>query len=584
MQKMLVPALCAVFAGLFICSCSEFVPPNRVKVQGTLDLPVKIGAANLNTLLAREITAAFVSDVHEDTMVYKVDYKGQKVQTFCIYFPIEMTEDLNPSNFLKTIDRQINDGIHEEPKRIDTSIPNTGPIPVSIISSAMGDNIPPVSLANIAQYTITIDFDGYNGIDESAGIGLNFYFTEIIDGLRMSVLCDELNFSTAPKRLKKGNNVFGNEGPLQLKLYEGYKSNTKQLNFSMILESDGPDPDILDLTGRPGYHIGDELKIEGEMRFFRVWTQASIDLAAAIKSSSKVDDFTGRFPKAAYNLSGLKKILDGKFIFNNLEVKLYMEGPDPNSINALESRLVLEAQYGDGKKNLYNDALLVSQDQLKIEDYLDKNEFYKHRHLPGEASEYDEKIDNNTIADIFQTMPENLYFLYSMVVDDDKVLIVYPHSFDNDSGDSTITTTMMIMLPMSLIAEGENDNKSKFLIPDMFSEGDLFGREEEGNPFGLVDVKYMKMTIGFSSVIFTKGHLFINADKDIFPNGVRTNSRIMAFRLADAEFKRIREKLIFPDIRVELDKGGTVNIPKNTGIVDMKFEVKTVIDPGDFLE
>jgi hypothetical protein len=580
MQKKFVQAMCAVLMGLFICSCSEPILPKQVSVKGTLNLPARIGSANLNSMLSEKIDKVFSSAEHEDIKAYNVDYRGQTVQTFCIYLPIEMTEDLNPNDFLKTIDRQINDGIKAEPKKISVSIPYLGfPIPIDNIN--MMDNIPPVSLAGIAQYVLSIDFDKCNGAIDS-GIGINFHFTAIPAGLEMILGCDELKFSSSPKPLVPGDNIFGNKEGLTLNLAE-YKNNRKKLNFTVTIQSSDP-------NNRNVLHInnlkpGDLLKIEGEMRFFRSWTSAKIDLSAALKASTKIDNLTGKFPDAVFDLSEMNKYLDGGFTFDDLEIKLYMDGPGPEAINALEPRLLMEAQYNNKKRNLYNDTLFVNSESIKIEDYLNKKGFYKNKHLPGNISEYEDKIETDTISDIFKTMPADLFFIYSIMVDDGKVLTVYPQTFDNDFGNfndsSKITTIMMIMLPMSLTATGDNENKSAIYLPDMFGDNDLFGREKPESLNSSIDIDYIKITIDFANQIFSGGHLFINENKDIFPEGIKLNKKKIVINITDEEIKQIGEKLIFPSIKIEIDNDGMIVIPHDMAIIDIKLEMKSLITVGE---
>lgn len=581
MRKRFVSALCAVFIGLSVYSCSDLILPKQAGLKGTLGLPARIGTTKLNTVLLEEIEQAFASSGEEDLKVFNVDYKGQAVETFCIFIPMEITEDLNPDVFLKTIDRQINDGISAEPKKIDKSIPYLGvPIPIEDIN--LVDGIPSVSLADIARYVVTIDFDGSNGIDDSVGIGMNFYFSEIPDGLEMTLLCKELNFSTAPKPLKKGNNIFGNIGSLQLQLDDGYEDGSKQLNFIMTLRSSDPyHRDMWDLSGS-GLNPGDAIKIEGEMRFFRKWTKAEIDLEAAIRSSSDTgeDKLTGKYPRNFMNLSRLRKYFYGKFSFNDIEVKMYTDGSNPDSINAMNAMLRMEAQYDAKIMNLYYDVLSISE-PIDMNKYFKDDNVYNSQHLPEIKSDYDNKIDEDTIADIFKSMPADLFFTYR--IESDELMTIYPGMFgDDDSLDSSkITSKMIILLPMSLTAEGENDDKSAILFPDMFGKGDLFGRKNPEDLSDTADIDYIRMTVDFSTQIFTNGHLFIDKDKYLFSQGIDLNSKKVVSNFNEKEIKKVRENLIIPDVKIEVDKGGMVDVPKNEGIIKIKFETKGLIKIGE---
>jgi len=594
MRKKFISALCALLISLSIYSCSEFILPKQIGVKGTLGLPARIGSVKLNSVLFEEIEKAFSTSDEEDLKVYNVDYEGQTLEAFCIFIPMEITENLNPDDFLKTIDRQINDGISAEPKKINLQppIPYLGiPILISEINLFNDDEfdgknkIPSVSLADIARYVITIDFNESNGIDDSAGIGMNFYFSEIPDGLEMILECEGLNISTPPKPLKKGNNIFGNDVPLQLKPYDEDKNDSKQLEFIMTLQSSDPaQRDKLDLRGS-GLNIGENIKIEGEMRFFRKWTKAEIDLKAAINVSSDpdMDGLTGKFPNKQINLSRLHKYFSGGFSFNDTEAKIYMNGPDPESINKMNAVLIMEAHYNTRIMNLYNDILSVSE-PINMEKYFKDNDVYNSQHLPEITSEYDNKIDEETIADLFKTMPADLFFTYRIEVG--EYMTVYPETFADDDGNSSegskITSKMVIMLPMSLTAEGDNDKKSAISFPDMFGKGDLFGRKKTGDLFSTADIDYIRMTVDFSDKIFTNGHLFINKDRDLFSQGVELNDKIVVSDVSDEEIEKIQKKLIIPDVKIEIDNGGTVNIPKNAGIVNIQFETKGLIKLGEF--
>jgi hypothetical protein len=579
MRKTFFQAIYIVLMGLFIYSCSELILPKQVAVKGTVNLPARIGTAKLSSMLAKKIDDAFSVDAGDGTRVYNVDYRGQTVQTFCIYLPIEITEDLNPDDFLKTIDRQINAGIDAEPKKIDVSIPYPGPfIPIADIEII--DTIPSVSLAEIAQYVITIDFDACKEDGELAGIGINFHFTEIPDGLKMILECDELKFSSDAKPLKTGDNIFGNEDDLTLALEE-YKNNNKQLNFDITLLSDGPIPGMLDLSGS-GLVLGDTIRIEGEMRFFYVWKEAKIDLASAIKASAKQDNLTGKFPKTAFDLSGLNDYLDGGFTFNNLEARLYISGPSYDSINDLEAKLILSAQYDSRNEELYNSVLFIDSRSTNIDDYLDENENYKVQHLPGPSSAHNGEIKDETIANMFKAMPNELYFLYKIDVSEALIIRNSSANGTGNSGDgSKITTTMMIMLPISLTATGNGGEKSTISLPDMFGKGELFGREEPEDLFDAADIDYIRMIIDISDQIFTNGYLFINKDKDLFPDGVRLNSKKIMLNFTNREVEEVRQKLIFPDIKIEIDNDETINVPKNMGIVNIRFEMKGLINLGE---
>jgi hypothetical protein len=588
MQKKFVQAIYIVLMGLSVYSCSEYILPKQVDVKGTLNFPAKVGSVKLGSMLADTMTNIFSVGVENGGKIYNVDYKGQTIQTFCIYFPIEMTEDLNPNDFLKTIDRQINDGIRAEPKEISKEISLAGfyvPTGIDIpISMFKWDDIPPVSLVGIAQYVISIDFDKCDGTSDS-GIGINFHFTDIPDGLEMILACKDLNFSSNPKPLVVGDNIFGNEEGLTLCL-EDYKSDETKLKFTVTLQSTNPNNRGMLHINSSDLKPGNFLKIKGEMRLFRKWTSAKINLSAAIKSSSIIeDDLKGKFPETDFDLSQMNKYLYGGFTFDDLEVKIYMDGPNPDVINALEAKLIMEAQFNSETRDLYNDVLFISPESIKIDEWLNEEGSYKDSHLPGNTSEHNDNIDGDTTSDIFRTMPADLSFMYRIKIDDGKMLIVYPDTFaediDNFSENSKITTIMMIMLPMSLTATGEGENKSTIFLPNVLGNSDLFGRKNTEERLKTGGIDYIRMTVDFANQIFTKGYLFINEDKDLFPEGIKLTGRRTVVYAAEDEFEKIQKKLIFPDIRIELDNGEKIDIPKKAGIVGIKFEMKGLFKLGE---
>jgi hypothetical protein len=597
MLKKLVLALCITLIGLSIYSCSELILPKQVKVKGTVDVPARIGSASLSSVLAEKLHNTFAADTQTDTKIYTVDYKKQTVQTFCIHIPIEMTEDLNPNNFLKIIDKRLNDGIHAEPRSIYAPIPYGSPI--GMINLLGDDNkIDHVSLKEIASYVVTINFDEYKeGVN--SGIGLNFHFDTIPDGLKMKVECREIDILTGKsimtifsdsKPIKKGDNIFGNDKPLRLEVNE-YQDDRRVLYFTIELQ---PAEDYLDSWDHgywkpAGFSAGQIIEIKGEMRLFRAWTEAQIDLAKALKASATDDNIFGRFPAKAFDLSELNKFFGGGFEFNGLEVKIYMDGPDPKSINNLGAMLDFNAQYRNDKENkelyeeLYYDDLFINSEPIKLDDYLNKDGFYKSKDLPGNTSGYEDKIKEKTIANIFKAMPNNLFFIYRIKVADNKLLTIYPDAF-NDLGDSgAIKTTMMIMLPMSLIATGDDENRSTIFLSDILGKTDLLGRKNAEDLLNTEDIDYMRMTIVLFNQIFSKGHLFINEDNDLFPfpEGIKLNGKKTVAYVGHKEFEKMQKYPIIPDIRIEIDNGETISIPKKMGIVDIKFEMKGLIKLGE---
>jgi len=584
--------------GLSIYSCSELILPKQVRVKGTVNLPIRAGAANLNEILKEELEKAFPADANEDgqksiediIQVHNVNYPGQTVQTFFIYLPFEMTEDLNPNSFLKEIDKQIIKDMATASTPIKPTPPIRAGMPVAGLNLI---DIPPIKFTEIAQYVKIIDFDPCED-NESTGIGLSFYFDEIPLGLNMRIDCDELDIH-ATKPLKPCEKIiFGNNGPVSLNL-EMYEELT--FNMSLQLEN-GSDFWIPD-----HYNIGDEINITGQMHFFREWTKAKINLTTAINKFSKFDENTGKFPKDAFSLSRLGNYFDGGFEFSDeLEVKIYIECSGPNLIKDLGTKLVLRAMYTDGPGNeenkLYDAPLVIPEKPINMDDYInEKDNSYNREKLPkgDEPEDDDQGIKKEIVKGIFQKMPEDLHFLFNIEVTDkeedgtDKLLTITRADVENTDKANVIKTTMMILLPMTLIAEGNVDGtRSAILLPDMLGkDDDLFGREEPKELFSKGEIEYIKMSIDFANPIFNGGHLFIKKDdeskEDVLfpPDGILLNNNRTELKFTKYQFDIIEEKLIIPSIRIEIDNGGRISVPKNMAVINITVEMKGLINLGD---
>jgi len=588
MRKKLFFMLCAVVGGLSF-SCSDFILPKRVEVTGTVDLPARIGVTDFSSQFMELLENAFPSDAQEgegdNIQVFNVDYKGQTVLTFCIYLPIEMTEALNPDVFLKTISTQINNGFSSEPRiiaPINMPVPPDGRIPINQIQLPV---INAIYLDNIAKYVTDIDFakcdetvvDG----KVTTGIGLNFYLDRVVDGLAMIVECAELNFSSQPKPLKPGNNIFGNDDDFILNL-EGYGDKSKSLRFTMQLQSVSPNP--------PGY-LSEGLTplqmvtiMEGRVEFFQNWTKAGIDMEAAVKANKNEDNFKGTFPQAGFNLSGLKDYLDGDFTFVGLETKIYMNNPV-----SFNMHLELDPQFigKESMEPLFDDDFGMDDEPFILSDHVEDG-YYLSEHLPG-IDDVNDSMNDDVIVDIFKKMPNNLFFEYKLNFTDSRLTVI-PEMF-NDSGEqSSINMALMIMLPLRLVAVNEG---SAVTLPGMFgNSSDLFGRkevDEDGNLLGPIEVKKIKMTIGFLNPIVSGGRLFIDGDRDnepllFYPNGIKMSGKRMVMDFNNKQMDIVQANLIKPNFWISLNEGDTVTVPKKMGLVQVKIEMRGILNTEDFLK
>ena len=553
-----------------------------------------MGVADFGAIFTEAMQGTFSGEGdNADMKVYNVDYERQTVQTFCIYIPIKVTETLNPTDFLKTISRQINNGISAEPREINIEIPIPSFLPedqeVEIDLENISLDIPSVFLDDIAKYVVSIDFDRCNGTINS-GIGMNFFLEGIVDGLEMVLKCDELNFPTEPKPLGRGDNVFGNSEKLTLEL-AGYKTRLKGLMFTTQLQSTNPENRKLRLS-TAGLTPGEQFTImKGNVSFFHNWTKATIDMEAAIKATSRNGQFVGTFPDANgyIDLSGLGKHLDGRFIFEGMESKMYMYNPV-----GFKMRVALEPLYAQKEVtgSLYEGEINMDKDPLVLGKYLRDDEIYTRQHLPGLEGEYsDASTNSEVVADIFVQMPGNLTFTYKVEFAD-KYWDVYPEMFNNSpGGNSKITTAFMIMLPMNLLATSDD---SVLFFPKIFGKAnDLFGRDEideDGKLLGPVKLESIRMSINFYNAIFRGGRLFLDGDRDqspllFSPNGIPLNAKNITMDFTSQQMKIVQSQLIKPNLWASLKKGDRVTIPKHLGVVGVKFDkIKGSFKTGDFLE
>ena len=606
MQKKLILVLCVILVGLSF-SCSEYILPKRVKVTGTVDLPVRVGVIDFSDDLKKIFTDAFHGDEEagEDKIgdVFPVTYNRQTVQTFCIHIPVEITEDLNPNAFLKTINKQIDSSFPSEPGKIGPIVMPRGQIDISDIESGLPD-IQPIKLDSdsLGKHVIQIDFNKCEGTVKS-GIGLNFYLDKVVDGLEMAIECndDDLNFSGAYQLLKeKKDNIFGNEDDAHLKLVAkdgdpSYQNGLKKLRFTMHLRSAGPDKNKLD-TNAVGFTPGDPVTImEGRVEFFQNWTKAEINMGAAMKGKYDPDEgiCNESFPnttggaEGGFDLSALGEYLDGGFTFSDLETKMYMDNPV-----SFDMEMELDTVYtgkkefeedGTPVKKLYKGAFSVDKNPFVLRDHL-KDGNYTSQHLPGII---DEKYNDNAIVDVFEKMPASLNFEYIIRLTD-EILIISPDMFDNTDDQSTINMSLMIMLPLRLVA---TDNDSVVRFPKLFEEStDLFGRDKvyKNSLFESINVDRITMTINFLNPIFSGGHLYIdgykNIDPVLFPNGVKLSGKSLIVDFSDKQIETIQSTLIKPNLWIKLNKGNTVTVPKKMGYTDIKFEMKGSVITEDLLE
>jgi hypothetical protein len=590
--KNLVLTLCIILAGLIFYSCSEFFLPKRVEIRGMVDLPVKIGVANIGSVLANTIEKAFSTPSGEaQTRVYEVDHDGQTILISCIYLPLEVTEDFNPDHFLKTINRQINNGLSDDPRKLylEAEVPATGDIEVDLLDSTDDlTDIPEISLSEITRYVISIDFDECAG-EEDSGTGLNFYFDTVVPGLIMTVKCAELSINDT-KPLVPGDNIFGNNKELtgDSALYIAGEDGTKTLNFEVTIVSNEPNPNKLHVNSA-GYAPGETVAVyDGEVRFFQNWIKATIDLEAAIRAE---DGMTGSLPRSAeepqyFDLSALGEYFDG-FTFEGIEARIYMIS---SPVEGLDPILRLDVHYGDEiTENLYRDLFSTDIETLKLDDRFVNDSAYFRDHLPGMADNIPEfDLDNDAITSIFSTMPDNLLFTYQ--IESDQYVDIYPHTMieDPDTPDSSkIIAAVMIFLPMHLKAIRDD---STITLSNIFGGlNDLFGREKPGEIFPSIDVRAIRMSVDFLEPMFFGGYLFVDGNKEetpllFSPDGVKLNKQRIAVDFSGEQLEIVRGSLIKPNVWFKFKENDEIYVPRVLGVMSIGFGMRGIIDTGELLE
>jgi len=144
-----------ILVSLVFFSCWDFSLPNKIEleVEGSVDLPVRITASDWGSVLTKTLKKAF-SGTMDDVIgveVYNVN-NGQDVQAFLVYFPIKISDSLNPKDYLDKINLsqtddsalKINESV-EVPSITDftlVTLPN-----ISISSSQASVSIPIGSLS-----------------------------------------------------------------------------------------------------------------------------------------------------------------------------------------------------------------------------------------------------------------------------------------------------------------------------------------------------------------------------------------------------------------------------------------------------
>ncbi|MDR2924160.1 MAG: hypothetical protein LBU85_12580 [Treponema sp.] len=436
----------------------------------------------------------------------------------------------------------------------------------------------PVSLADVAKVLNWIKFNkcAVNAKGEPlAGIGINVHFTEIIDGLAMSVGCDDLRFDSTSKALKTGTNiVFGNKDDLQLSL-ANYKNDVKKLQFDIALAPSGGSKSVLHLTN---LEVGKQLHIKGEAKLFQHWTEAEVNMKELTWGTSHA--FTGEYPASGEEPIDVSSLFDDflegfSFEETDITAAVYLSGPETSAMFKLE----INANYNNNDSDeLINSDIKFGNAPIVIDNYLDGEGTYKIGRLPEGGKSV------NNLASIINKRPKDLRFNYCLALPD--AITVKPDTFNE-----SIKAAVMLLIKLKLTA-GANGGSIKFPDTDMFEDThDLLGREPDKNDpskpqtnflFTSLDVDYIKLTVDYSSVFSTGGKLYIEKTPALFPDGIPLNDKSIVCYITGDRFNYFKDNFIVPDFRLEFKPGGTITIPRNIGLVSIKLEAKgkysTILD------
>jgi hypothetical protein len=450
----------------------------------------------------------------------------------------------------------------------------------------------PVPLADIAEYLNWIEFDKCDddtNKEPTKGIGINMSFTEIIGGLEMNITCPELSLD-ATKHLKlkgDGNNIFGNGEALKdaKKLQLAGSGAVTNLDFDIELRPADNDTVLhipnLDLT-----KLEDGKKwIRGEAKLFFNWEQAQVKMTEILETAGTFPD-KGK-DEDPIDLSLLNDYLEG-FSFKDITAAAYLSGPDKTikSIMGDHPSLSIDALYTQNDQNIKfpvypptsGTELQLDEKGLVIGNYLDEKGSYKKRELPANGkNEFD-------FMKIINDMPKDLVFQYNVHLPETIDVTREMFVDNNESVSPNITTTIMMLMSMELIA-GDRGGKIKF--PDMFDKDqiDLFdrgrdendpSRPEKNSMFTSLDVEYIRFAVDFAGTLFNGGTFFIEQENKmiLFPEGIPVDGSKIALNITNEKFNIIKDNFIPPDLRLNFRKDSKITIPRNMGLTSVKLEVK----------
>jgi hypothetical protein len=420
--------------------------------------------------------------------------------------------------------------------------------------------------------------DGYEPLTPG-GPGLS---PELEGRIALKITCEELGFDDTEK-LQKGMNTFTSNPTAPLVIHDPNVNTVKppiQFTADLIpVITDTNGDEVIDETSsyiefgpvsgnkEIKMHIYADVSVEFE------WTEAKIDLKAALKQTSSEDVLTGTFPKGDggdgndVDLSKMGDYMSGIGI-GDVQAKLYVSGP-AEVVAKIHPRLHFDAQYvrKDGEPYVHpiiNDKEMVAGEKLPtLPGINSKGEWeYLDTTLPDEGKGVVLDDFDKIIADY----PRNLRFYYEMNLGEgeDGEIIVYPDSFKDDE-DHQIGAKLLLLLPLELVVTEE---RGYFMIPDLFEKDkDLFGREnaEDASLFTGVNINSLGIKIDFGYPLFAGSYLHFNEeDEPLFgAEGLHLgNSNHLNINLTNKQRELINNHLIKPDIKFEFKKGKRIQIDR----------------------
>jgi hypothetical protein len=463
------------------------------------------------------------------------------------------------------------------------------------ITNVLNDHqIEPVSLDDVSPYVNYILY-------QEKGIGLRFNFTEMIDGLAMSIESNALSFDPGFQNLTKGKDILfsnKNNGTIWLSGPLPSFSNVAEFppftpgvsnnfDFKLKLKPSGSDENVLHIEPAEGI-TPDILKIKGTAEFFQNWKEAQLNLDNIIKSAPGMVGtgiYTKRIPgedEDPINLSMLSYYISG-FSFSEIKSEFHINGPKGvvSNLNVGENiKLSLWAEYwGKEITDNYNrediyieESLILEETPVSLNDRdFDARGSYKKSSLPPNGKHFE-------FSKIMEAQPNNLVFNTRMEIP--STITVTHDIFQREDSiiDSKITVTIFIMLPLKLTVTGNAPGTIKF--PDMFDgANDLFGRDNlnEDSVFKSLGIEHLKFSIDFTGAFFNGGKFFIEKEGEelLFPNGINLSGKRMELYISGSDLDIIKNNLITPDLRLIFNSPNSMlNVPRNIGLNNFKFEAR----------